>query len=401
MWIKNVKIEKSFRIENDIVYGTETEIVNMKIEDGLIKVIKSEDIPAGEEFIDARNYLALPSLRDCHVHLDKGHFGGPWQAVIPMNGVEARILEEEGFLEEFVEYIPHRAQELLDFITGLGVTFMRVQVNVDPVIGLKNLIEIKKVLEKNAHKLDYEIIAFPQHGFLKTYDSGYLDEALKLGIDYLGGLDPAYIDKDIEKSLYTTFELAKKYDVKIDFHLHSTGTLGIYEIERILEYIDIYKMEGKVNLSHAMSLADLNNKDAIDLARRISQRGIEINTTQPLSLKALPFMLFIENGVQTNISNDCVNDHWQSAISGDILERTNLACQIHGFKDEFSLSRSLAAATGGITPLNDNGIRIWPKVGDTANILFGKAESSAHFVARVIPERVTMYKGNVVSGEFK
>lgn len=401
MWIKNVRLEKNYIEEDGIIYKTETKIVNIEVENGKIIKIQSEDVPEGAKSIDAMNYFAIPTLRDCHVHLDKGHYGGPWQAVIPMNGVEARIKEEEGFLEEFVKYIPERAQALIDLITGFGVTFMRVQVNVDPVIGVRNLLEVKKVLEKNSHKLDYEIIAFPQHGFLKTYDTGYIEEALKIGVDYLGGLDPAKIDKDIEKSLTTTFELAKKYDVKIDMHLHSTGTLGIYEIERVLEYIDKYDMKGRVHLSHAMSLADVGGEEAESLAKKMADKGVEVNTTQPLSMQALSPMYFINRGVQVNISNDCINDHWQSTFSGDILERTNISCQIHGFKDEYGLSRALAAATGGITPLNDKGERVWPKVGDSADMLFARAESSAHFVARLMSNRVTMFKGNIVSGEFK
>jgi hypothetical protein len=40
-------------------------------------------------------------------------------------------------------------------------------------------------------------------------------------------------------------------------------------------------------------------------------------------------------------------------------------------------------------------------MGDKANILFAKAESSAHLVARVCPERVVLFNGKVVSGEFK
>ena len=38
---------------------------------------------------------------------------------------------------------------------------------------------------------------------------------------------------------------------------------------------------------------------------------------------------------------------------------------------------------------------------DENDILFVKAESSAHLVARVCPERVILFKGRFVSGEFR
>ena len=41
MWLKNVKLEKSFRKKGDVVIGTDTEIVDLLIEDGIIKAIES------------------------------------------------------------------------------------------------------------------------------------------------------------------------------------------------------------------------------------------------------------------------------------------------------------------------------------------------------------------------
>ena len=46
------------------------------------------------------------------------------------------------------------------------------------------------------------------------------------------------------------------------------------------------------------------------------------------------------------------------------------------------------------------GNMVWPKVTDKANILFAKAESSAHLVARVCPERVVLFEEEIVSGEY-
>ena len=400
MWIKNVKLEKGFYKEQGLITSTITELVDLYIEDG--KIVKIEKSGKAEgKALDAKGYLALPTLKDNHVHLDKGHFGGPWKAVIPMNSVAERIQEEEEFLEDFLEDTPKKAQALIDLITGFGATYLQVQVNIDPVIGLENYHLVREVLENNRHKLDFDMVAFPQHGNLKTYEEGFLVEALKEGIEILGGLDPGKIDKDIEKSLKVSFDLAKKYNRPLDFHLHSPGSLGIYEIERIFKYIENYNMKGRVSSSHGLSRGDISFHEGQKMARKFKEYGISINTTQPLERPALPFMLYINEGVQVNVVNDNINDHWSPFGTGDIIEKLNTACQIHDFNDEYSISRTLKAATGGITPLDDQGNQIWPKIGDSADILFVKGESSAHVIARRIPERVVLFKGEFVKGEFE
>lgn len=399
MWIKNVLLETGYTSENEVVVATETKLASIKVEDGIITEIDADN--QATDGIDAQGYLALPSFREMHVHLDKGHYGGPWKAAIPMGGVFDRIKEEEGFLVSFLENTPERAQALVDLITSFGVTHMRVQVNVDPVIGLQNARIVKEVLDNNTDKLTYELVAFPQHGTLRTHAENLLEQALEEGQDLLlGGLDPANVDKDIEKSLTVTFDLAKKHNRPIDFHLHTGGTLGVYEIERILDYIEKYEMQGKVSLSHTFSLGDIPRAKVIELAKRFKALGVDINTTQPLGRPALPFMDFINEGVIVSMANDCINDHWQSFNSGDVIERIYLGSQLHGLDGEYHLSRALQAVTGGLTPLDDEGNQVWPKVGDKADIVFVKAESTAHLVARRIPERVTMFKGNIVHGEF-
>lgn len=74
--------------------------------------------------------------------------------------------------------------------------------------------------------------------------------------------------------------------------------------------------------------------------------------------------------------------------------------EVFSMTNEVSLSKALGLATNGITPLDEEGGLSWPKVGDTASILFVKAESSPHLIGRVCPERVVLFKGKIVSGHF-
>ena len=401
-WIKNVLLEvgREEISKNDII--TKTKKVSLCIEDGIIKEI-AEDVPENaEEVIDAKGYLAVPSLVDNHIHLDKGHYGGKWKAVVPMNNVAERIVEEQGFLKEFLLETPKKAQALIDLITSNGATFLRVHVNVDPTIELDNLNIIKEVLENNKHKLDYEIVVFPQHGTLTTEYKGLLTKALKDDkVTVIGALDPATIDYDIEKSLKTTFDLAKKYNKEIDIHLHDRGTLGIYEINRIIDYTVSSNLQGKVQISHGLALGDISNNELDTIAKRLKEAKITINTTAPIDTKALSIPILQSHGISVNVVNDNINDHWSPFGTGDLIQRVSRAAEIFSMCDEVSLSEALGLVTNGITPLDKDGKQVWPKVGDKANILFVKAESSAHLVARVCPERVILFKGRFVSGEFR
>lgn len=401
-WIKNVLLEigREEIGKNNIV--TKTKEVCLFIQDGLIKEI-ADTVPADvEDVIDARGYLALPSLVDNHIHLDKGHYGGKWHAVVPMNSVAERIEEEQGFLKNFLVETPQKAQALIDLITSKGATFLRVQVNVDPVIGLDNLAVIKEILQKNRHKLNYEIVIFPQHGTVDTEELGLLSKALEDDdVTILGGLDPATIDGDIEKSLKITFNLATKYQKEVDIHLHDRGSLGIYEINRIIDYTLASKLQGKVQISHALALGDISGANLSNIAKRLKEADIAINTTVPLGTTALSIPILRNHGVRVNVINDNINDHWSPFGSGDLIERASRAAEVFNMTDEVSLSSALGLVTNGITPLDSEGNMVWPKVGDKADILFAKAESSAHLIARICTERIILFQGEFVFGEFR
>lgn len=397
-WISNVKMETGYDFSEKNNVKTKTELVTLGMEDGIIKAIERGTLKQHEAEMDGEGYLILPSFADNHIHLDKGHYGGPWQAVVPLRGVQERIKEEEGFLISFLEHTPERAQALIDLIAGKGATFLRVQVNIDPIVGLKNLECIYEVLKNNAHGLDYEIVAFPQHGTLITEEKGWLSEAMKHpGIDAIGGVDPATIDGDIELSLKTTFNLAKKYQKKVDIHLHDSGTLGLFEINRIIDYTMDYQMEGKVQISHAFGLGNLTESQLAKVSKRLHDADIAINTTVPLSSYAPNIPLLQAHGVRVHVINDCINDHWSPFGTGDMLQRVNRAAEKFSQVDERSLARCLALITRGITPLSHEGELLWPKIGDKANFVLVNAESSAHAVARVPQERIVFFQGKMLT----
>ena len=398
-WLSNVLLEEGFQYENDTIIGTKTNLWNLLIDHGKIVDMQTGIVPEnGTPVIDGKKLLVLPSLKEKHIHLDKGHFGGPWKASTPFISVFDRIKEEEGFLTDALVHTKQRAESLLQLITNYGVTFARVHCNVDPVIGLGNMERVKAALDGYKDKLDYELVAFPQHGLLHSNSVPFMKEAMRNGVKIVGGLDPATIDNNIEASLNQMMDIAVEFDADVDIHLHNGGALGMYTIKRLTEIVEDAKWQGRVNISHAYCFGDSPLDEVSELAEILAELQISLATTSPIDVPTPPIPLLYKKGVQTHIVNDNINDHWSPFGSGDLLQRASRMAEKFGWIDEYSLTRALGFITNGVTPLDKEGNRQWPSISDEASMIFVDASCSAEAVGRVSTRKAVMFKGSIVSG---
>lgn len=118
----------------------------------------------------------------------------------------------------------------------------------------------------------------------------------------------------------------------------------------------------------------------------------------PLGALTMPRPQLQDKGVFMMTDTDSVIDHWSPCASGDMLERSCFYAQVYRNSDELRLSRSLAIATGGVLPLDDEGRRAWRKVGDDAGFTLVGASCSAEAVARVPARGATFHQGRMVYG---
>lgn len=399
-WLINVLLEEGFMYDNNEVSGTKTDIYHLLIEDEKITKIEKGNPPQdGNKVIDAKGFLALPSFTEKHVHLDKTHFGGPWKASTPFKSVGDRIKEEEEFLPKFLPKTVERAEKLLELITQNGVTHARVHCNVDPVIGLGNVERVITALENYKDKLTYELVAFPQHGLLRSNSIPIMKEAMKNGVNIVGGLDPATIDNDIESSLNSLMEIAVEYSADVDIHLHDGGKLGMYTIKRLTQLVEDAKWQGRVNISHVYCMGESSEKEVAEIAERLASLDISIATTVPIDVPAPQVPILYEKGVKVYIVNDNINDHWSPFGTGDMIQKASRMAERFGWIDEYSLTRALNFIADGKTPLDSKGNQVWPKVGDDANIVFADASCSAETIARRAKRNAVMFRGKIVSGK--
>ncbi|MGG1674382.1 amidohydrolase [Neobacillus sp. NRS-1170] len=401
-WLKNVRLETGYDQDENGVYETKTELFHLKIHDGKIveKQKFSFPIPSGEKTVDGKGYLAVPTFKEMHNHLDKTYLSLNWKAPIPAKNLEERLHLEAMELAELAPTTKQRASAMIDLLLSQGASHIRTHVNIDPYIGLKNLEGVKAALEDYSDKLTYEIVAFPQHGLLREKVLPLMKEAMRSGAQLIGGLDPAGIDHNIEKSLYEVMNLAVEFNADVDIHLHDGGHVGFYTVDKLAELAADAKWHNRVAVSHAFCLGDVPLPQQEEIADKLSALGMSIMSTIPINRTLPPIELFERKGVSVFLGCDGFYDSWGPYGTGDLLEKVTKYCELYRKSDERSLAQSLKIATGGPTPLTKDGEMAWPLNGEDANFVLLNASCSAEAVARTPKREAVIFKGKVISGQF-
>jgi len=400
-WLTNVRLETGYIQDEKGVYETKTELFHLKIQDGKIveKQQQSFSIPSGENTVDGKCSLAIPAFKEMHNHLDKTYLSLDWKSPTPAKNLKDRLRMEAMELEELAPTTKQRASAMIDLLLSHGSTHIRTHVNIDPYIGLKNLEGIKTALEDYSDKLTYEIVAFPQHGLLTENVIPLMKEAMRSGAQLVGGLDPAGIDRNIEKSLFEVMNLATEFDADIDIHLHDRGNVGFYTVDKLAEMVDASKWHNRVAVSHAFSLGEVPVTQQEEIAAKMSKLGMSIMSTIPITSTLPPIELLDQNGVNVYLGCDGFYDSWGPYGTGDVLEKVTRYSELYRKSDERSLAQTLKYATGGPTPLTKDGEVAWPLVGDKANLVLVNASCSAEAVARTPEREAVIFNGKVVFGK--
>ncbi|MFC6899158.1 amidohydrolase family protein [Nonomuraea dietziae] len=223
-----------------------------------------------------------------------------------------------------------------------------------------------------------------------------MEEALRQGVDLIGGLDPAGLENDAVKHLDIVFGLAERYGVGVDIHLHDRGSLGEWQYRLIIERTRALGLRGKVTVSHGFALSDAAPAVRAELLEGLAEAGIAIASIAPPG-RAMPLKELAAAGVAMTLGNDGVRDLWSPYGTGCMLDRALLQAQQTGPLDE-DIELALHAATYGgarVTGLADYGLA----VGDVADLVVVDARNAAEAVC-VRPVRSLVLKaGRVVARE--
>lgn len=307
------------------------------VEAGRIKSVSATGaVPTTESYLDLEGRLLLPALADGHVHLDKTFLGAPWRPHVKGYSISERIEAERQERARVAIPLKERAECLIEQVICFGVLAVRSHVDVDEAIGLAHVEAMLELRAALADRIDLQLVAFPQSGIAGRVPE-LLDEALRLGVDVVGGLDPAGIDHNIEGHLDLVFGLAERHGRRIDIHLHDGGELGAFELRQIAERSKALGLQGRVAVSHAFALGMIESQTLDLTARALAQGGVAIMTNGPGEDAMPPLNPLLDAGVVVFGGSDNIRDAWSPFGDGDLLRRAGMIGYRAGFRTDEEL----------------------------------------------------------------
>ncbi|MGH8831398.1 MAG: amidohydrolase family protein [Polaromonas sp.] len=360
-------------------------------------------LPAGSAapelatLVDGQGQLLLPALVESHVHFDKTLWATPWRPNSAGPTRNHRITNEHTVLKDFKVPMAGRAGPLIEHCIARGSLYFRSHLDTQTVWGLKHVEDMLALREKYKHLIDLQLVAFPQGGLLVAPGTlALMESALDLGVDVVGGIDPAGIDRDPIRHLEKIFELATRYQRGIDIHLHDLGEMGRWEIERIADMTEEMGLQGQVVISHAYSMGAFPPADLMPLADRLAALRISIMTCAPPGVTVPPVAMLRSRGVNVCSGSDGIRDAWSPMGNGDMLERAMLMALRFGWSKDEDLEMAFdVVSQGGARALNIPAYGL--DVGCQANLLLLPAENIAEAVVNRNPQRTVISRGQVVA----
>jgi cytosine/adenosine deaminase-related metal-dependent hydrolase len=369
-------------------------LTTFRIENGRIAGIGE---PASGHVLDGHGRLALPGLIEAHTHLDKTLLGMPWYR----NEVGPRLIDRidnERAVRRALPIDPGR-QSMRQALqsAGFGSTHIRSHIDIDTDCGVAGIEGVMATRESLRDVIGIDLVAFPQSGLLiRPGTLALLEQALRMGAETVGGLDPCAIDRDPKGHLDAVFGLAERFGRGVDIHLHEPGEMGAFSMELIIERTRALAMAGKVIISHAFCLGAPDPALVQPLVEALAEAGIAIMTTASASRPVPSVAALTRAGVTVCAGSDGIRDTWGPYGSGDMLERAMFIGLRNNFRRDDELELALqVCSTGGARALGLEGYGL--HVGCHADLVLVDAETVAEAVAQHPPARCVIRRGRLVA----
>ncbi|MEV8314466.1 amidohydrolase family protein [Streptomyces sp. NPDC059900] len=303
-------------------FGAKTP-VDLTVVDGRITDGRA---PKGAEVIDGGGRVALPSLVDAHIHPDKTTWGSSWVTRKPASGIADYCEQDVEIFKSQPRPVGERAYGLMSHAVTRGTRAMRAHVDVAPAYDLAGVEGVNAARRRLRHALDVQIVAFPQHGVIRTPGTAeLLEEAARSGaIDLVGGIDPISFDDAMDEQLDLVFGLADRHGVGVDIHLHDRDEKGTKVLRAIIERTKALSLRGKVTVSHVFCLPNLSDGDLGKMAADLGEQDISLTTVAPNESLVLPIAKLREHGVRVGLGSDGVRDAWSPFGNADMLHRAHI-----------------------------------------------------------------------------
>ncbi|ATL31852.1 amidohydrolase family protein [Streptomyces formicae] len=354
--------------------------------------------PHGAEVVDCDGRVALPSLVDAHIHPDKTTWGGDWVTRKPASGIADYVAQDVELFKSQPRPVGERAYGLMAHAVTRGTRAMRAHVDVAPAYDLAGVEGVDTARDRLRHALDVQIVAFPQHGVVRTPGTAeLLEEAARSGrIDLVGGIDPISFDHAMDEQLDLVFGLADRHGVGVDIHLHDRDEKGTKVLRAIIDRTRALSLRGKVTVSHVFCLPKLADRELAAMAADLGDLDISLTTVAPSESLVLPIAKLREHGVRVGLGSDGVRDAWSPFGNADMLHRTHLL----GWVTDVRLDEELAdcyrvGAHGGSDVMGLDRADLEP--GAPADFVLVRAECLPQVVVDMPQRDMVVHGGRVVA----
>lgn len=330
-------------------------------EKGRITRVDSAQAAARKDpgMLDVDGCLVTPPFVDSHFHLDsvlsrgrpRGNASGTLREGIALwKEFKATLTEEDVFsrADRYCRWAVSR---------GIGAIRSHVDVSEEKLIAVKALL---KVREAWRDRLDIQLVAFPQDGYLRDEQTGHrMAEALERGVDVVGGIPHGErTAEEGAESIRQLCRLAAEKGLQVDLHCDETDDPWSRHVETLARETIRYGLEGRVSGSHLTSLHSVDAAYARKVIGLMSEAGLHaipnplINITlqgryddYPKRRGLTRIAEMQEAGINVSLGHDCVLDPWYPLGSGDMLAVASMACHAGLMTRPEDFSAMFAAVT--------------------------------------------------------
>lgn len=395
-------------LKNGRIAGRETELVDIGVREGRIAAIGSQLTMTGLDKardIALGGRLLVPGFIETHIHLDKSCISdrcfcrtGHLRDVI-----SAVTAAKQDFTEEDIYA---RGRRTLEKAIVQGTTRMRTHVEIDPRIGMKGFNAIGKLKRDFAWAIDLELCAFPQEGLLN--DPGcdeLLVQACEQGAGSIGGVP--YVDTDPQGQIARIFEIAKRYDLDVDFHLDFDLDPSWTHLDEVCRQTDAHGWAGRVAIGHVSKLSAMDDASFVLAAKRLAGAGVAVTVLPATDLYLMgrdsshlvprgvaPAHRLLEHGVTCSLSTNNVLNPFTPFGDCSLVRMANLyanAAQIGQLAELRSCLDMVTSLPARLMNLTNYGI----EVGNPADLVVLDCASSEAVVAEIAQPLFGMKAGRV------
>ncbi|MFT8322378.1 cytosine deaminase [Sporolactobacillus nakayamae] len=389
---------------------------DIEIENGIFSKIytagSNKVINNHSEIVDLGGKLVTAPFVEPHIHLDYVFTAG-----YPRNNETGSLFEaiqiwaDRKKLKPFTKKeIKENAWKALRLLIKNGIQFVRTHVDICDK-SLLALEAIKEVQIEAKDIIKIEIVAFPQQG-IYGYPDGekLLEEAILHGADVIGGIPHYEITREYGlKSLRKIFDLAIKYDKKIDVHCDEIDDEQSRFIETLAANAYVNGLGSRVTASHTTAMHSYNNAYCYKLFSLLKKSNINFIScpTESIHLQgrfdSYPKRRGITRvkelhdcGLNVCFAEDSIMDPWYPAGSGNIMRILDMGlhvCQMMGH-EEIAKSLDLITDNGAKTLGIESEYGL--DEGKPASFIVIDDENEFDAVRMLSPVILSVHKGKII-----